>query len=507
MSLISLQKAAYAETHFKFRLPWSLLYRKHPEILIDAPFQVQGNLAPEIWIVARDADRFPCDFFDLKLSISKEGEESFDVSIDQKLHLSKNFEFHSLWLPQLKPGHYKINASFKTSIQKKIKTWKRWTYPFLKATPLQIHVLQDKYFVPKGFAAGEMHCHTHYTSSHVEFGAPPWVLQRVASQVGLDFVLCTDHSYDLAFDAKDYTLETKPDERFAALKKEVEHLDKEPLMLVGEEVSVGSHQNKNLHLCVLRPKEYIPGIGDSGRYFFKNKPSLSIPEALQIINGPCFAAHPLQKMSFLERIVFNRGYWDSKDLCAQAQNPVRGIQFWNGSLDKGFKKGKAWWVSLLEKGVRVLPIGGNDAHGDFNNTVGIQLPLISLKQSQKHLFGKVKTVIPVDGDLNENAIVKSFEKDRLYLTNGPALWWTRTEYGLVFEAQSNADFGKISAFLIFAKKNTHSKETLILKLKNLSYYESQSLSFQDYAYLRAELHTQNAYALTSAAFADFKNES
>ena len=39
MSLIPGEKLHYAETHFKFKLPWSLLYKPWPEILVDAPFQ------------------------------------------------------------------------------------------------------------------------------------------------------------------------------------------------------------------------------------------------------------------------------------------------------------------------------------------------------------------------------------------------------------------------------------------------------------------------------------
>ena len=35
MSIIPGEKLHYAETHFKFKLPWSLLYRPWPEILMD----------------------------------------------------------------------------------------------------------------------------------------------------------------------------------------------------------------------------------------------------------------------------------------------------------------------------------------------------------------------------------------------------------------------------------------------------------------------------------------
>ena len=53
------EKLRYAETHFKFRLPWSLLYRPWPEIIFDMPFQAVPGIEPTMWIVVRDADRFP----------------------------------------------------------------------------------------------------------------------------------------------------------------------------------------------------------------------------------------------------------------------------------------------------------------------------------------------------------------------------------------------------------------------------------------------------------------
>mgnify|MGYP007022139743 CR=1 FL=1 len=53
------EKLRYAETHFKFKLPWSLLYKPWPEIIFDAPFQFVPGIEPYLWIVVRDADHFP----------------------------------------------------------------------------------------------------------------------------------------------------------------------------------------------------------------------------------------------------------------------------------------------------------------------------------------------------------------------------------------------------------------------------------------------------------------
>ena len=59
----------YAETHFKFKLPWSLLYRPWPEILTDAPFQFVPGKMPQLWIVVRDAHRFSVTIKSLEIGI------------------------------------------------------------------------------------------------------------------------------------------------------------------------------------------------------------------------------------------------------------------------------------------------------------------------------------------------------------------------------------------------------------------------------------------------------
>ena len=44
----------------------------------------------------------------------------------------------------------------------------------------------------------------------------------------------------------------------------------------------------------------------------------------------------------------------------------------------------------------MLPIGGNDAHGDLNDMTAVDLPLLSLKHTRAHIFGNVRTVVKLD---------------------------------------------------------------------------------------------------------------
>src|SRR5262245_978724 len=49
----------YAETHYHFRFAPSLLYRRRPEIIADAPYRLEPGHALPILVIVKDAHRFP----------------------------------------------------------------------------------------------------------------------------------------------------------------------------------------------------------------------------------------------------------------------------------------------------------------------------------------------------------------------------------------------------------------------------------------------------------------
>lgn len=553
MSIFPEAKLQYAETHFKFKLPWSLLYKPWPEILVDAPFQFVPGVSPKIWIVVRDAHRFPTEITALDFRIEKmpavkpeiaaaktnpkvAGEIICEKTQELKISAKQQFEFFPVELGNLTPGKYKIHCRIHASRNGEKKTFSRWNFPGLKPAPLQIHILAEDLPKPEGFIAGEMHCHTHYSADHVEHGASPEVFQQAAEAVGLDFVSCTDHAYDFAFLTEDYTKEAEsPLPRFEALRKEVKELNKRgPLLIAGEEVSVGNSKGENVHMTVLGPAGYLPGLGDCGRNWLDNKPTFRIPQIMSMTEAPCFAAHPHQQMGMLEKFVFRRGYWESKDLETNGKNPVRGIQFWNGLRDEGFMLGKAWWIEELGKENYVLPIGGNDAHGDLNDTTAVSLPLFTLKHNRHHVFGKVRTVVQLPPESKDSAqpdsprpqetdtengltceiVQKAFAGDNCYITDGPALWWERSpeekgsaEAAVTFHARSNVDLGGGFRYVrIYGRRRLTNgklspKEELHLASQVATRHAVDiKVHFDNFAYLRAECETAlGKYALTSAA--------
>ena len=590
------EKLRYAETHFKFKLPWSLLYKPWPEIIFDAPFQFVPGVEPTLWIVVRDADRFPTTLktaeIRLKHTVDKNFNYAFDhaaktaqqqdiaISRDLNLDVHEQMQFIPFPLGEIPAGTYEAHCKLTVEREGKTQTFERWNLPRLKQVPLRFKVLNEFPPTAPGYVAGEMHCHTHYSADHVEYGATPAVLQQAAKAVGLDFVSCTDHAYDFAFTQEDYTKEAEsPVPRFQKLREEIAALPREnekgesmPLLLAGEEVSAGNSKGENVHMTVLAPDGYLPGLGDCGRYWLENRPTRSIKQILNDTEAHCFAAHPFQQMGLLEKFVFRRGYWKPKDLnianksaekkakdfnneSASKKHSIRGIQFWNGIRDEGFKLGREFWIDELGKGNYLLPIGGNDAHGDLNDTTAVDLPLLSLKHSRAHIFGNVRTVIrvgsrklevgsdakqesplmrhprPTGGDphndsalphsmssrtpfrdhlthtLSLDVINAAFAADNCYITDGPALWWERSGKDILFHARSNKETGGGFRYIrIYGRrmlsngKLAPNEEIVLGSLIAAPDHADIPVATFDFAYVRAECETATGkFALTSAA--------
>lgn len=556
MSFLPGEKLRYAETHFKFKLPWSLLYKPWPEIIFDAPFQFVPGVEPTLWIMVRDADHFPTAIKNAEIvlkRIADECDETYfenvqsqdaraqqdaqtqeaqqsDIVIRKELNIEvcEQMNFIPFALGEIPAGTYEAHCKLTVEREGNTQTFERWNLPRLKPVPLRFKVLKEFPPIAPGYAAGEMHCHTHYSADHVEYGATPEVLQQAAKAVGLDFVSCTDHAYDFAFTQEDFTKEAdSPVPRFQKLREEIatlpttdENGNRLPLLLAGEEVSAGNSKGENVHMTVLGPEGYLPGLGDCGRYWLENRPTRSIKQILNMTEAHCFAAHPFQQMGLLEKFVFRRGYWKPEDLHLNNKHSIRGIQFWNGIRDEGFKLGREFWINELGKGNYLLPIGGNDAHGDLNGMTAVSLPLISLKHTRAHTFGKVRTVIKVgrrksevgseakqESALSLTDINAAFTADNCYITDGPALWWERNGKEIIFHARSNKEMGGGFRYIrIFGRriqsngKLAPEEEVMIGSLVATPDHADIPVATLGFAYVRAECETAiGKFALTSAA--------
>lgn len=499
-------RPAYAESHYKFQLPFSRLFRNAPELLLDAPCLVTPGVACPLWLVAREADRFPVRITGIHGEWLRGNEKSLPIRLDCDQQLTQPFHFLPFTLPPPPaPGRWLARLFIMAEWRGKTVRHERWNYPHLPPVPMLVHFLDAPLPRPVDWITGETHCHTWHSSDPVEFGAPACVLQNAARALGLDYVLTTDHSYDFAWEQGNYMKPADPQRRFAQLQKEIAELPAGPLLIAGEEVSCANSRGQNVHMLVPGNARYIPGQGDGGRRWFNNRPDLGIAEVLSQCDVPCFAAHPRVPMGKAERLIFRRGDWADADLHFDGPNPVAGLQFWNGARDTGFVAGRAFWVSQLLQGHRILPIGGNDAHGDLNDCTGVRIPLWSLKHSRHHRFGNVRTVLPHGPDApTRHSVQAAFRGDNLYLSDGPALWWEAGSQGPVLHAASTPDIGRIQSVTLFTGTTGASLE----QAQSLDCQSPYDCRWHDQAwrqanYVRAECTTSDGlFALTAAFFND-----
>jgi hypothetical protein len=383
-------------------------------------------------------------------------------------------------------------------------------YPGLPSSPLEIRLLEHALPYPKNWQAGEMHCHSEFSSDPVEFGAPLEAMQQTADSAGLDFVLCTDHSYDFYYRREKFLETCDPAANFAEYRAQAEALNARNAHLAtivpGEEVSCGNSRGENVHLLTFGHRGFLPGLGDGGRRGFNNRPDLTIAETLEMLGDtPSFAAHPKAGIGWLERKVFRRGEWREEDLEPGARgHSVRGLQFWNGHIGRDYRDGKAFWVEQLLRGRRLLPIGANDAHGDFNRNVGVKLPLVSLHEGRNHVFGKVRTVVPAPS-AGASDLRKAFRGEVCVCTDGPFAELTQDLGGaLRVAAFSNAEQGALQSVRVYGAAAGSGREEVLFDRG----FDQGPLTFEERAplglttgYVRLEAITRTgARAMTSAIF-------
>lgn len=383
----------YAETHYRFRLPWSPLWRNRPEAIVDAPSRVLPGRAVPLFLAVHDAHRFPRKLRGVRVVV-RAGGELLKASRDFDLPLDRPFHFVDLPWPGAEiPGPNLVDVLFELEDSKGRRArFLNHDLPGLSPSTLIVDRLPAAPIVPAGWVCGDLHCHTTWSEDPVEWGGDPQVMRRAAHAMGLDFFTANDHSYDFAWGHPDWMSPADPVRRFAQFRQELSATDGDglPLALACEEVSCGNSRGQNVHLIVCEHPEYIPGQGDGGRRWLHNRPDLTITEVLDratLSGAPAWAAHPRAPMGALQRAIFRRGSWTESDLDPR----LTGLQFWNGKRGSDFSEGRAQWLRAILLGGSFLPLAGNDAHGDLNRAYQVATPLVSVRQTTAHRFGHART--------------------------------------------------------------------------------------------------------------------
>jgi hypothetical protein len=418
----------YAETHFRFfRLFPSLLYKKIPEVLFDLPRRLSPGKDLPVVLILNDIDRFPTECKEVKIVVSQ---KNMSPILFQFIDLQKNiiehpFSFQSkvfvFFIPRikLKNGLCHINCSVNIKTGKKPQTIINDNLTTSSKLPFSCFIADEALPGNECCSYGDLHVHSHFSQSHVEFGPPVQIIDLFTTSYGADFSTVTDHSYDLECSMDNYLLPDPTLQRWKLLKNEISKKSIVNTFVLGEEISCLNSKSNAVHLCGFGLEEYIPGAIDGAR---KKKPfrqQLSISETISLLHkqeGVAFAAHPGSSPGFMQRLFLKRGKWTCKDL----SDDIDGIQAINNGFGISWQRAKVLWVKELLKGKKLSLIAGNDCHGDFNRYRYLSIPFISIKEifnryfcsSMTGTYEKIKT---------QKQLIEILKNGRTFVTTGPML--------------------------------------------------------------------------------------
>jgi len=417
----------YAEIHYRF-FPFfpSLLFKKEPEVICDIPHRLDPGMDLIIMLLLNDLRRFPTEPIEVAATISQPGRGTtlftFNNLIDHEIEhpFKKNQRIFLLPIRRNELPAGEIFVNVKVTLQSVRKTWvvlndnipgtsKRAFRTYVSSKPLPGNELCK---------TGDMHVHSQYSQSHVEFGPPLQVIDAMASACGLDFVAVTDHSYDLSCAMGDYLREDQELERWKIFQKEITKPEAfQTKLIAGEEVTCLNASGKSVHLCTLGGKTFIPGSMDGARRHLCFPQSLTVSQVCNEIHnqgGIAIAAHPGSRSGLLQRILLHRGRWTVRD----AMSDLDGFQALNSGFMKAWGRGIALWLRVLQQGTRLPLVGGNDAHGDFSKYRAIKAPFVSVYENDERHFGGGRTGI-YGNPSSQNDLLDAVRQGATFVTTGP----------------------------------------------------------------------------------------
>jgi len=429
--IMSWKVYGYAEIHYIF-YQYSLLNRRYPEILLDAPWRVDAGIPIPIVCIVKDADRFPVKLRRITARYKiNSGETHEKVFLDEHspLYITDQYwsKFYFIQLPDGQTGNLRISVEIEFVRDGIKRTMVSDNFPRLSHAPLRVFVSPWKLPSFDGWYGGDPHYHSDMTQDQVEFGAPVEVAAVMGKAMGLNWLAVADHSYDLDRAMGEYFQYDSGLARWRKVHEDASLVNSRNdgfVVIPAEEVSCGNSRSHNIHLLAFDTPQFIPGSGDGVKRGLNKRPTLTLRQCLNRINeagGFAYAAHPEMGNGFLGMLMLNRGCWRDPDY---AQGGYSGMQIWNGMQGKVFMKSREKWIQLLLEGRRLFVLGGNDAHGDFNRCRKVKYPNTRLMEDYDHIFGKVRTYAYCDTDTVHSTptvaeILDALRNGRTVITNGP----------------------------------------------------------------------------------------
>jgi hypothetical protein len=484
---------------------------------VDIPSRVLADSPIPILVIIKDADKYPVTIN--SLTVLEDSDIVYSTKIEK--HITSPYEdliFH-MRPAELTSGIHYYTIKIDYVVNGKSRICFVDNHRGTSHKPLSIYISKNPLPRFENCFMGETHAHTNYTSDQVEFGATLKATRVMAKALELDFFCATDHSYDLD-DYRDNYLQNDPDlNKWKDFQNEVKELNQnedEILIIPGEEVTVRNRDDKNVHLLIYNSEKFFPGSGDSGEKWFSNYSELSISQVLSDISGSALAvsAHPSERPPLLQKLLINRGSWQSKD-CMEAG--LHGLQFINGGDDTSIINGKNLWIEQLLADKRLTGIAGNDAHGNFSRFRQIGFPFFTMREHSNHLFGKWLTgIYVINNTLSISSALDALKSGNCYMTNGPALLIQVSDkyksYNMgeecsspllcTFKVRSNDDFGGLKAIYVYVGNMINKEEIVFFQTSSdvheLEYFNQIPLNnLPDRGYLRIEVKTVYNYQALS----------
>ncbi len=467
---------AYAEIHYRFRYFFSLLKKREPEIIVDVPHRLSLPSSLPLLVLVKDAHDYPVTLQKIEVFINtrKVFEQTLNLSVRERF-FERIFEIP---LENQSEGRKDIHVKIVYRMRDKIRTCWNDNYRQTSHAPLQCYFSAHGLPREPGWLYGDMHSHSSYTEDQIEFGAGLPTMKRMAQAVGLDFFAVTDHSYDLDDEPGNYLRNDPALPKWQAFKNESQQLNAEgtpPILIPGEEASVGNSRGQNVHLLILNNPTFVRGSGDSGEKWFRFKPEHALSELPALISEQAMLvpAHPAEPVPWVQKLFINRGEWHPNDLQGKFGEYLQWI---NGGKAKEITRGLRLWVQMLLSGQKAIPLAGNDAHGHFARTRQIVIPFFLLQEKPTHVFGKWKTGLYCpQTPRTPQEILQAIRSGRVFVTNGPFLELTAQAAGQTFfmgqqapfvdaftiRARSSAEFGPLLALTVFYGDLTLKREQII----------------------------------------------
>ncbi len=413
----------YAETHYKFPLVPSRLWKREPEIIADVPHRLESGAALPVLLIIKDAHRYPVELEHVTIFL-RCGTKKILLSEIPFQHYPKAPYWDRIFTSKVPPGitgevYVDVRISYKVK-NKRITVFND-NYTISGRKPFRLFIDPNPLPGKDECWFGDLHYHSYFTSDQVEFGASLPATVQMAKAMGLDFFGVTDHSYDLDDCETDYLKNDPRLPKWQKLHNQVAEINRKEnafFIIPGQEVSAGNHNNRNIHMLIFNERMFFPGSGDSAEKWFCTQPEFKIENILSRLSPAAlvYAAHPEIDPPFLQRLLIRRGKWNR---CDYEHRRLDGLQVWNSEKDGPFTRGVKKWSQLLQRGFKLCIIAGNDAHGNFGRFRQIGFPFFTLRENESEIFAKARTgILSQTGKKTENPM-ELLARGCIVVTDGP----------------------------------------------------------------------------------------